>query len=168
MRTREEIAAVKRKWQLANMERGRKARRKYYASNSELERARRRQYCVNHLDIVHAYEHAWRLANPEKKRAACRKRRAMKRGLTEHFDAYQWEIVKAFYGNQCIKCHRGEEELVSLGLHLVPDHVIPLSKGGTDDIGNIQPLCHGRLKGSVGGCNSHKHNKTEDFRIKIQ
>lgn len=39
---------------------------------------------------------------------------------------------------------------------LTPDHVVPLSRGGTNYIDNIQPLC--------GPCNSQKHAKTIDFR----
>jgi hypothetical protein len=36
-------------------------------------------------------------------------------------------------------CGRDEKELGCAGLKLVPDHVIALSRGGSNDISNIQP-----------------------------
>lgn len=41
---------------------------------------------------------------------------------------------------------------------LTPDHVVPLGKGGSNDISNIQPLCL--------PCNLKKHNRCTDYRIK--
>jgi 5-methylcytosine-specific restriction endonuclease McrA len=62
-------------------------------------------------------------------------------------------------GNVCKCCGLVESELVLLGRRLVPDHVIPLAKGGMNYISNIQPLCHGR-----GGCNNIKGAKHLDYR----
>ncbi len=39
---------------------------------------------------------------------------------------------------------------------LEADHVVPLTRGGTDDIGNIQPLC--------GVCNRRKFTSVVDYR----
>ena len=105
----------------------------------------------------------WNAANPEKIRQYARKRRAHKLGSAEHFDTYQWGIVKAFYGNQCVRCHRSEVDLTVLGLKLVPDHVKALADGGTNDASNIQPLCHG-----TGGCNNRKHKKYADYRKRFE
>jgi 5-methylcytosine-specific restriction endonuclease McrA len=63
-------------------------------------------------------------------------------GLTHSFG--EWELLKKQYGNTCPCCHKSEPEI-----KLTEDHIIPLSKGGSDLIENIQPLC---LK-----CNIKKH-----------
>jgi hypothetical protein len=75
------------------------------------------------------------------------------------FSLQQWYTLKILFGNKCLECLRTEEELNVLGLKLVPDHVLPLAKGGTNDAFNIQPLCHGK-----GGCNYRKGVKHIDFR----
>jgi 5-methylcytosine-specific restriction endonuclease McrA len=40
---------------------------------------------------------------------------------------------------------------------LEADHVAPFTRGGTDDIGNIQPLC--------GSCNRKKFVSIVDYRL---
>lgn len=59
----------------------------------------------------------------------------------------EWENLKAQYNWTCPSCLKKEPEV-----KLTRDHIIAISKGGTDNIENIQPLCN--------SCNSKKSNKT--------
>lgn len=64
----------------------------------------------------------------------------------------EWQQLKEQYDYTCLGCRRKEPEI-----KLTRDHVVPLNKGGSDHIENIQPLCL--------SCNSKKHLQTTDFRI---
>lgn len=57
----------------------------------------------------------------------------------------QWEDLKRRAKGRCVKCHQKRP--------LTRDHIIPVSRGGSDEITNIQPLCH--------SCNARKHNAVE-------
>jgi len=48
----------------------------------------------------------------------------------------QWEELKANHKFACIKCKLKEPEI-----KLTRDHILAISRGGTDDIKNIQPMC---------------------------
>lgn len=54
-------------------------------------------------------------------------------------------IVLEMYNNQCVVCGTSD--------NLTVDHIIPKSKGGTDDIENLQAMCrtHNSSKGSFFG-----------------
>jgi len=68
-------------------------------------------------------------------------------------------LLKHQFKGCCLACGKNEAELKLLGRKLVPDHIIPLAKGGLNTITNLQPLCHGK-----GGCNLHKGTRVQDFR----
>lgn len=64
----------------------------------------------------------------------------------------EWVELCTHYEFVCLCCGRREPEI-----KLTADHVIPLSKGGTNFIENIQPLCQ--------SCNSSKHRAIIDYRV---
>lgn len=62
------------------------------------------------------------------------------------FTLGEWQTLKAQYNYTCPHCDRIEPDI-----KLTIDHIIPVSKGGSNNIENIQPLC--------GSCNSKKGAK---------
>jgi len=82
-------------------------------------------------------------------RMASGRRRARKTQAGGHFTIEQWLWLCREAGFRCLCCKKKKP--------LEADHVIPISKGGTSWIWNIQPLCR--------VCNGKKYNKVIDYRF---
>jgi len=130
-----------------------------------------RRYQEN-KDEMHRKNMEWRRANPERtreierraKRRYSRKRYAedpeYRRAHSERnaarrlrgrevgsFSPGEWTAMLDFYERCCLCC--GADGVTV-------DHVVPLSKGGSNALENIQPLCR--------SCNCRKGTKTADYR----
>lgn len=79
-------------------------------------------------------------------------RRRVRKKKAEGWHSFnEWLLLKKRYGFTCPACGIKEPEVI-----LGEDHIIPLSKGGSDYIENIQPLC--------GRCNSKKYTKIIKYK----
>jgi len=82
------------------------------------------------------------------KQAQRQQRRARKAGGGGSYTKAEWESLCVRYEFRCLCCKEKKP--------LTVDHVVPLAKGGTNEITNIQPLCI--------SCNCSKGTKTIDYR----
>lgn len=76
------------------------------------------------------------------------KHNRLKRLAEGNYTWETWQDLKKKHNYSCVMCCRKEPEI-----KLTMDHIIPISKGGTNWISNIQPLCR--------GCNSKKWKKVD-------
>lgn len=86
--------------------------------------------------------------NPHARKIAKANSRARAYGVDGQLTTDDWLAVLDRYGEFCLRC--GNLEAIQL------DHVIPLSRGGSNSRDNIQPLC--------GECNNRKRANIEDYR----
>lgn len=76
------------------------------------------------------------------------RRRERERIAGKGWTKQEWRAHLDVYGNKCLRCGSVDG--------LVPDHVVPLWRGGAHELHNIQPLCH--------LCNFRKGLKIIDYR----
>ena len=76
------------------------------------------------------------------------KHNRLKRIAEGNYTWKEWKELKKKYNYSCVMCGRKEPEI-----KLTIDHIIPISKRGTNWISNIQPLCR--------SCNSKKGKKVD-------
>jgi 5-methylcytosine-specific restriction endonuclease McrA len=103
--------------------------------------------CRSCLDLINKGENHpnWK-GGIELKLVSNRNYRALKKNAVGTFSLEEWVLLKVQYGNKCPRCNKNEPDI-----KLTVDHIIPLSKGGSNLIENIQPLCV--------SCNSYKSNR---------
>jgi 5-methylcytosine-specific restriction endonuclease McrA len=93
----------------------------------------------------------WVARNRDRSNFYSKTRKARVRGAAGTHTYDQWEELKAKYKHMCLRCRRREPDI-----KLTQDHIVPISKGGGNDISNIQPLCL--------DCNMLKYTLTIDYR----
>ncbi|MCC6591602.1 MAG: HNH endonuclease [Bryobacterales bacterium] len=114
----------------------------------------RRRYQKN-LALYRAYQRKWNRNHPEY--VVTRKlerKRAIRRAHGSH-TADEFRALVHFYGSRCLCCGRPNGAPQS-DQEIVRDHIVPISKGGSNGIDNIQPLCR--------ACNSSKSDRAIDYR----
>ncbi len=145
---------ARRKYQEEHKEQISEYKKTWTANNKESVDASKRSYYELKREEVIARSKKWAEGNPEKVRRAktnnLRKRRAARHASRGNFTVEEFEELCESYGNKCLAC--GDTEAV-----LQADHVVPLTKGGSDNISNIQPLC--------GSYNRQKFVNIIDYRL---
>jgi 5-methylcytosine-specific restriction endonuclease McrA len=135
----------------------------YYRLNKGLIKERKRRWELSHPDYYSTYRllhkdetrrrsRRWCVDNPSKKKAKEHRRRTKLAGMAGSFTGEEWENLKAFYNHRCLACGLREPEIA-----LTVDHVVAVTKCGSNFIANIQPLC--------AKCNKSKGTKMIDYRI---
>ena len=140
-----------KKWRAANPEKARECVRKYRAANREKARKLAKKYQAANPEKARECTKKCRTAKPDLYLALDRRANQKRRAL-EH-EAHTYEITPQqlqarleLFNNQCCYCLT---DFSDKELHW--DHFVPLSQGGTHNLGNLLPACE--------FCNCSKHAK---------
>jgi hypothetical protein len=125
--------------------------RGWYAENVEKKAVKAQQWMREHKDRIAELSARWYRNNKDRAKARGHRRRSAIKGVGGSFTAQEFRNLCELYGNKCLCC--GQEG------DLTPDHVVPICKGGSNSIDNIQPLCL--------TCNLRKARKTIDYRAGV-
>lgn len=116
-------------------------------SNPELRERERQSSAANYAkngEACRAASLAWKKANPERHNAHHRKWKHTKRANGGTYLVAEWFALIDAQEGRCVAC--------GIECKLTVDHIVPVSRGGSNSIGNIQGLCL--------SCNCSKKNLT--------
>lgn len=149
------------KWRLGNKDKISEYNKRYREKYKDKEAARKKKYRAENTDKVSEYNKKYYAENKEYNQMRYKKWSKTPRGkeLTHDrdtrrshniraaglFDLKAWKKKLSILGHMCQHC--GTKE------HICIDHIVPVSKGGSNHIDNLQPLCR--------SCNSSKKDKIE-------
>ena len=120
--------------------------------NKEDNKANDAKWREANYERMKSVDSQWHKDNPERHYAASKRYRDELAKAEGFYTEKEWLDLCFKYENKCLCCKKIKP--------LEADHVIPVSKGGTNWLYNIQPLCH--------SCNTSKGNRrTTDYRISV-
>jgi 5-methylcytosine-specific restriction endonuclease McrA len=119
-------------------------------TSEQIEQRRKasRHYAEQHPDRILASVLHWQRSHPERHRLLqathSSRRRANKARVLGTLTADEWREILVYFNHACAYCLRTD-------LPLTQDHIIPLSRGGSDTKENVVPACS--------SCNSRKKDR---------
>lgn len=149
----EKIKAQRKAWTEDNPDYSSVKGRLRYASDREGAAKQNAAYYAANKEYFAEANRRWRQENPDAARAITRRAKAARKGATGSFTVADIDRLKLAQKGKCCYCRKP-----LLKYHI--DHIIPVSKGGSNYPSNLQLLCP--------PCNQSKKDKLpEDFARKM-
>jgi 5-methylcytosine-specific restriction endonuclease McrA len=112
-------------------------------------------YVRTHMDAAVQRTKRWRQKNKQKTAMYAENRRARRASAPGIVTDKEWQLLFIQQNGLCVYCYSDLNKSVAL------DHKLPLSRGGSNELDNLQLLCR--------NCNSRKHTKThEEFLVVLK
>lgn len=145
-----------RRWRQKNPGAAKAIRDRWNAANSEQVKRINQAYYLSNKARVEATARAWREANPERWANLIRVnslRRAARKREVPHFKVTNKDLRRILSAPCAVPgCTRTDMQI---------DHVLPISRGGSHGVGNLQPLC--------GHHNASKNDRTwMEYRVYLR
>lgn len=149
----EKVAARKKRYRTSNASKVRLSEKRYRDANPEKIQKKNKSYKTQHAErlapIARERTKQWAKDNPEAVRRNINARRAREYNALGSHTVDQLHALLHSQDYLCIGCYADLREKSARSL----DHIVALSRGGSQWIENIQYLCK--------PCNSRKHDKTQ-------
>jgi len=132
-------------WRQANPEKRRAYDAARHHADLEGNRARSRAYRENNPGYASGNAKRWRAENPDQWRTCWQNNKAKRRGAEGSYTPNDIDAIFKAQKGKCAYCR------ISIKGHRHVDHIVAVTKGGSNRRSNIQLLCP--------ACNISKHNK---------
>jgi 5-methylcytosine-specific restriction endonuclease McrA len=133
---RERYLATNRAWEMANKDSVRERKKLYYIENRERILAGCQKYSDANREAKRKRSRDYAKANRDKYNSVKHNRRALEAKAEGTHTGEEWRALVEAHDHRCLRCGKMEPHI-----KLHRDHVIPITRGGSNWISNIQPLC---------------------------
>jgi 5-methylcytosine-specific restriction endonuclease McrA len=151
IKNREHISKISKEYYLKTLDKQRLRSTRYKELNKDKIRERGREYYskMKNLGMVKPSN---KLTAAKQALKSYKRRYMLSLVSSTSFNQEEWDYLKARTHGRCACCLKEAK--------LEVDHIIPLSKGGDNSIGNIQPLCK--------SCNCAKGGNVANYLIDLE
>lgn len=132
------LREYKKSWNLKNRARMRASRKRWELKNKSRSDLAKKNWAKNNKEYLYDLIKKWHIRNPHKSREAQAKRRArkFKNGINLNGISELYSFLRKSVFVKCSYC----EAMVS-GKDLHVDHIVPISRGGRHEVGNLCAAC---------------------------